>query len=223
MAELIKIDSLHKEGDITIKDALITLVAQDCTSSDKEQAFTLLTGLQRKADIRQKTYCYQPLVTAASDKNANDCELQYEQADQPIDIPASGNDFAKHNSAEEKHRDWLSMPTNDYTLQKSKSQNDVEVNEADGSYESDGTNTTKSSPLHVDWCFINIDCEEKNEEQAGGQCKTVWIGSSYNSSFYNRLLMGAVVGLCVLAVVDSATAASSPQAETFFHNHTQAH
>ncbi|MDP0560903.1 MAG: hypothetical protein QS721_00660 [Candidatus Endonucleobacter sp. (ex Gigantidas childressi)] len=223
MAELIKIDSLHKEGDITIKDALITLVAQDCTSSDKEQAFTLLTGLQRKADIRQKTYCYQPLVTAASDKNANDCELQYEQADQPIDIPASGNDFAKHNSAEEKHRDWLSMPTNDYTLQKSKSQNDVEVNEADGSYESDGTNTTKSSPLHVDWCFINIDYEEKNEEQARGQCKTVWIGSSYNSSFYNRLLMGAVVGLCVLAVVDSATAASSPQAEAFFQNHTQAH
>ncbi|MDP0560899.1 MAG: hypothetical protein QS721_00640 [Candidatus Endonucleobacter sp. (ex Gigantidas childressi)] len=221
MAELIKIDSLHKEGDITIKDALTTLVAQDCTSSDKEQAFTLLTGLQRKADIRQKTYCYQPLVTAASDKNANDCELQYEQADQPIDIPASGNDFAKHNSAEEKHRDWLSMPTNDYTLQKSKSQNDVEVNEADGSYESDGTNTTKSSPLHVDWCFINIDCEEKNEEQARGQRKTVWIGSSYNSSFYSRLLMGAVVGLCVLAVVDSATAASSPQAEAFFQNHTQ--
>ncbi|MDP0560787.1 MAG: hypothetical protein QS721_00025 [Candidatus Endonucleobacter sp. (ex Gigantidas childressi)] len=223
MAELIKIDSLHKEGDITIKDALTTLVAQDCTSSDKEQAFTLLTGLQRKADIRQKTYCYQPLVTAVSDKNANDCELQYEQADQPIDIPASGNDFAKHNSAEEKHRDWLSMPTNDYTLQKSKSQNDVEVNEADGSYESDGTNTTKSSPLHVDWCFINIDYEEKNEEQARGQCKTVWIGSSYNSSFYSRLLMGAVVGLCVLAVVDSATAASSPQAEAFFKNHTQAH
>ncbi|MDP0563663.1 MAG: hypothetical protein QS721_15620 [Candidatus Endonucleobacter sp. (ex Gigantidas childressi)] len=223
VAELIKIDSLHKEGDITIKDALITLVAQDCTSSDKEQAFTLLTGLQRKADIRQKTYCYQPLVTAVSDKKANDCELQYEQADQPIDIPASGNAFAKHNSAEEKHRDWLSMPTNDYTLQKSKSQNDVEVNEADGSYESDGTNTTKSSPLHVDWCFINIDCEEKNEEQARGQCKTVWIGSSYNSSFYSRLLMGAVVGLCVLAVVDSATAASSPQAETFFQNHTQAH
>ncbi|MDP0560913.1 MAG: hypothetical protein QS721_00710 [Candidatus Endonucleobacter sp. (ex Gigantidas childressi)] len=223
MAELIKIDSLHKEGDITIKDALTTLVAQDCTSSDKEQAFTLLTGLQRKADIRQKTYCYQPLVTAVSDKNANDCELQYEQADQPIDIPASGNAFAKHNSAEEKHRDWLSMPTNDYTLQKSKSQNDVEVNEADGSYESDGTNTTKSSPLHVDWCFINLDYEEKNEEQARGQCKTVWIGSSYNSSFYNRLLMGAVVGLCVLAVVDSATAASSPQAEAFFQNHTQAH
>ncbi|MDP0560914.1 MAG: hypothetical protein QS721_00715 [Candidatus Endonucleobacter sp. (ex Gigantidas childressi)] len=223
MAELIKIDSLHKEGDITIKDALITLVAQDFTSSDKEQAFTLLTGLQRKADIRQKTYCYQPLVTAVSDKNANDCELQYEQADQPIDIPASGNDFAKHNSAEEKHRDWLSMPTNDYTLQKSKSQNDVEVNEADGSYESDGTNTTKSSPLHVDWCFINLDYEEKNEEQARGQRNTVWIGSGYNSSFYNRLLMGAVVGLCVLAVVDSATAASSPQAEAFFQNHTQAH
>ncbi|MDP0563683.1 MAG: hypothetical protein QS721_15720 [Candidatus Endonucleobacter sp. (ex Gigantidas childressi)] len=223
MAELIKIDSLYKEGDITIKDALTILVAQDCTSSDKEQAFTLLTGLQRKADIRQKTYCYQPLVTAASDKNANDCELQYEQADQPIDIPASGNDFAKHNSAEEKHRDWLSMPTNDYTLQKSKSQNDVAYNEADGSYESDGTNTTKSSPLHVDWCFINLDYEEKNEEQARGQRKTVWIGSSYNSSFYSRLLMGAVVGLCVLAVVDSATAASSPQAETFFQNHTQAH
>ncbi|MDP0560901.1 MAG: hypothetical protein QS721_00650 [Candidatus Endonucleobacter sp. (ex Gigantidas childressi)] len=221
MAELIKIDSLHKEGDITIKDALITLVAQDCTSSDKEQAFTLLTGLQRKADIRQKTYCYQPLVTAASDKNANDCELQYEQADQPIDIPASGNDFAKHNSAEEKHRDWLSMPTNDYMLQKSKSQSDVAYNEADGNYESDGTNTTKSSPLHVDWCFINIDYEEKNEEQARGQRNTVWIGSSYNSSFYNRLLMGAVVGLCVLAVVDSATAASSPQAEAFFQNHTQ--
>ncbi|MDP0561950.1 MAG: hypothetical protein QS721_06315, partial [Candidatus Endonucleobacter sp. (ex Gigantidas childressi)] len=223
MAELIKIDSLHKEGDITIKDALTILVAQGFTSSDKEQAFTLLTGLQRKADIRQKTYCYQPLVTAVSDKNANDCELQYEQADQPIDIPASGNDFAKHNSAEEKHRDWLSMPTNDYTLQKSKSQNDVADNEADGSYESDGTNTTKSSPLHVDWCFINLDCEEKNEEQARGQCKTVWIGSSYNSSFYNRLLMGAVIGLCVLAVVDSAPAANSPQAETFFQNHTQAH
>ncbi|MDP0563595.1 MAG: hypothetical protein QS721_15240 [Candidatus Endonucleobacter sp. (ex Gigantidas childressi)] len=223
MAELIKIDSLHKEGDITIKDALTTLVAQDFTSLEKEQVFTLLTGLQRKADIRQKTYCYQPLVTAASDKNANDCELQYEQADQPIDIPASGNAFAKHNNAEEKHRDWLSMPTNDYTLQKSKSQNDVAYNEADGSYESDGTNTTKSSPLHVDWCFININYEEKNEDQARGQRNTVWIGSSYNSSFYNRLLMGAVVGLCVLAVVDSATAASSPQAEAFFHNHTQAH
>ncbi|MDP0560788.1 MAG: hypothetical protein QS721_00030 [Candidatus Endonucleobacter sp. (ex Gigantidas childressi)] len=223
MAELIKIDSLHKEGDITIKDALTILVAQDFTSSDKEQAFTLLTGLQRKADIRQKTYCYQPLVTAVSDKNANDCELQYEQADQPIDIPASGNYFAKHYSAEEKHRYWLSMPTNDYTLQKSKSQNDVAYNEADGSYESDGTNTTEPSPLHVDWCFINLDCEEKNEEQARGQCKTVWIGSGYNSSFYNRLLMGTVVGLCVLAVVDSATAASSPQAETFFQNHTQAH
>ncbi|MDP0563672.1 MAG: hypothetical protein QS721_15665, partial [Candidatus Endonucleobacter sp. (ex Gigantidas childressi)] len=87
----------------------------------------------------------------------------------------------------------------------------------------DGTNTTKSSPLHVDWCFINLDYEEKNEEQARGQRNTVWIGSSYNSSFYSRLLMGAVVGLCVLAVVDSATAASSPQAEAFFQNHTQAH
>ncbi|MDP0590364.1 MAG: hypothetical protein QS748_14705, partial [Candidatus Endonucleobacter bathymodioli] len=51
MDELIKIDNIHN-GDITIADALTTLVAQHCTSAYQEQAFTLLTGLQRKTDIR---------------------------------------------------------------------------------------------------------------------------------------------------------------------------
>jgi hypothetical protein len=79
--------------------------------------------LQRKTDIRQKAYCYQQIIVADLDQNANDCELKHEQADKQVDSP---------DSDEKNHRDWLRMSKKDHLLQKNKSQSNVDGNRTDG-------------------------------------------------------------------------------------------
>ncbi|MDP0561140.1 MAG: hypothetical protein QS721_01880 [Candidatus Endonucleobacter sp. (ex Gigantidas childressi)] len=212
MAELIKIDTLHEEGDITITDALTTLVAQHFTSADKEQAFTMLTGLERKSDIIQKSYCYKPLVATDLDQAAKNHELQCETVYQSTNSSASDNNPVTHNSKSDakNHSDWLSMSKHDYMLQNRQPQNNV------------ADNKTELSHLHVDWCFIDLDYEEESEEQVEKQRKTVWIGFNFNPSFYGKILICSVMALSLVAIIESAPAANTAQSDLFpYDNVTQ--
>ncbi|MDP0589206.1 MAG: hypothetical protein QS748_08455 [Candidatus Endonucleobacter bathymodioli] len=211
--ELILLKNEHGE-EITISYAFTKIIEHRFNSAQKNKAFTILTGLQRKTDIQQKAYYYQPLVAADLDN----ADLSQEQSDKQADTSVSesldakdviicDNKVSYNCDNKESHRDWLPMSERDYLLQRVKSHNND--NET---YYSD------MPSLHVDWVFIQKNTEDLNEED---ETNTVWIGSNYNLSFYNKLLMGTVMMLSVVAIVNSTPLAQTYQTEKLPHNTTQ--
>ncbi|MDP0587713.1 MAG: hypothetical protein QS748_00250 [Candidatus Endonucleobacter bathymodioli] len=134
MDELIRIDSLHKEGDITITNALTTLVEQHFTSAKTEKAFSLLTGLKRETNKQRNTYYYKTLTP--------DNDL----------VNKETNDGDKDHQ-----KDWLDMANTDYVLQK----DDLEQEVCNAGASSQNI---KRQDLHQDWDFIKVESKEENEE-----------------------------------------------------------
>ncbi|MDP0587704.1 MAG: hypothetical protein QS748_00200 [Candidatus Endonucleobacter bathymodioli] len=136
MEELIAIDGTHKE-DITITNAITVLAKEHFTNAKKEKAFSLLTGLKRETNKSQNTYRYKPLTLGNG----------------------LGNKEINNKNGDQNKKDWLDMASRDYMLQKSDQ-------EQEGYNASASAKNIEQSWLHQDWCGIQFESKDSEEEHS---------------------------------------------------------
>ncbi|MDP0562711.1 MAG: hypothetical protein QS721_10465 [Candidatus Endonucleobacter sp. (ex Gigantidas childressi)] len=139
MQELISANKKESD-DITIADALAHIIKQRFTSKKQERVFRLLTGLSCSVDIKNKSYCCEPIF--------ENCDLQQET-----------DACTRQEEVIVTMEDGMHIPKSDYISQ--------EDWVAQHNYSSDSSEECEEPHLHHDWYFIKIEDAGESNEHCG--------------------------------------------------------